>query len=76
MQRIISNHSLENDLKSKSQFKNLISNRDFKSFDFKSYPTLFRRRFLTNASNYSSKSHIRRRNVASAQKNTEKLTPV
>jgi len=30
----------ENDLKSKSQFKNLISNRDFKVFDFKSYPTL------------------------------------
>jgi len=30
----------ENDLKSKSQFENLISNRDFKSFDFKSYPTL------------------------------------
>jgi len=27
------NHLLENDLKSKSQFKNLISNRDFKLFD-------------------------------------------
>jgi len=42
MQKLISNqnHLLENDLKSKSDFKNLISNRDFKSFDFKSYPTL------------------------------------
>jgi len=39
MQKLISNqhqnHLLENDLKSKSQFKNLISNREFKSFDFK-----------------------------------------
>jgi len=44
MQKLISNqnqnHLLENDLKSKSQFKNLISNRDFKLFDLKSYPTL------------------------------------
>jgi len=44
MQKLISNknqnHLLENNLKSKSQFKNWISNRDFKSFDFKSYPTL------------------------------------
>jgi len=34
------NHLLENDFKSKSQFKNLISNRNFKSFDFKLYPTI------------------------------------
>ena len=44
MQKFISNHNhnhlLVKDLKSKSSFKNLISNRDFKSFDFKSYPTL------------------------------------
>ena len=44
MQKLISNqnqnHSLGIDLKSKSQFKNLISNCDFRSFDFKSYPTL------------------------------------
>ena len=39
MQKFISNHNqnhlLENNLKSKSHFKNLISNRDLKSFDFK-----------------------------------------
>jgi len=44
MQKLISNrnqkHLLDSDLKSKSQFKNLISNSDFKSCDFKSYPTL------------------------------------
>jgi len=44
MQKLISNQNqhqlLENDLKSKSKLKNLISNSDFKSFNFKSYPTL------------------------------------
>ena len=40
MQKLISNHNqnylLKDDLELKSQFKNMISNRDFKSFDFKS----------------------------------------
>ena len=46
------NHLLENDLKSKSRFKNLISNRDFKSFDFKSFPTLHHALLTTTRQTY------------------------